>query len=116
MRLVFKETTGKAFSLHSLRDFYNTAKKVCEESFVIAAPEESAEIVVNDIPGIYMPVLLFVLEITDFSSDKNMELALNRLINVAEGYNWKFLGTLERDAADQQEVMLEWIKKEAQNV
>lgn len=115
MRLVFKETTGKAFSLYSIRDFYSTARKICEESFVVAVPEESAEIIVNYTPGVYMPVLLFVLEITEFSSDKNMELAKDRLIRVAKGYNWKLLGTLEKHTVDQQKIMLEWIKTETGN-
>lgn len=116
MKLVFKETSGNALSLHSIRDFYNAAKTVCEESFVVAAPEESAEIRVNRIPGLYMPLLSFVLEITEASSDENMKLAQERLVKVAEGYNWKLLGTLERDTVNQQEIMLEWIKKESGNV
>ena len=115
MRLVFKETTGKAFSLHSIRDFYGTARKVCEESFVVAAPEESAEIVINYIPQVYMPILLFVLEVTEFSSDANMKLAKDRLVKVAKGYNWKLLGILEKNTVNQQEIVLKWIEEESEN-
>ena len=114
MKLVFRETTGNAISFHTIRDFYDAAKTICHESFVVTAPEELAKFIIIRVPGKYFPFLLFMLEVTDFDSPEAFLRAKERLTRLAKGYDFELVKTFERDAEIESEIreeMLEWFLK-----
>lgn len=114
IKLVFRETTGRALSFYSINDFYETTRRLCEESFVTSAPKRSSQFVVNLIEGKAVPVLLFVIELSEFPSPESLGLTLNRLKRLARSYDLELLGTLEKGFMtedEEREEMLEWIKK-----
>ena len=114
VKLFFRETTGGALSFYSINDFYDTTRRLCEESFVTSAPKRSAQFVVNLIQGKAVPVLLFVIEISEFPSPESLGLTVDRLKRLAKSYNLELLGTLDKGLMTEDEErkeMLEWIKK-----
>ena len=116
VKFVFRETTGNALSFHSINDFYSTAKRLCEESFVVSSPKRSAEFVVNRLEQKVVPVLLFVIEISVFPSEVGLRSVTDRLKRLAKSYNLDLLGTLDKGVMtedEEREKMLEWIKRNA---
>ena len=115
VKLVFRETTGNALSFYSINDFYNTARRLCEESFVTSAPKRSAEFIVNSIKGKAIPVVLFVIEISEFPSPKSLELTIDRLKRLARSYDLELLGMLEKGImteGEEREEMLKWVNND----
>lgn len=110
VKLVFRETTGNSLSFYSINDFYETARRLCEESFVTSAPKGSAEFVVNFIENNAIPILLFVIEISEFPSPKSLELTLDRLRRLARSYDLELLGTFPKGVMTQQEEREEMLK------
>ena len=111
MKLIFRETTDNAISFHAIKDFYDAAKAICHESFVVTAPEELAKFIIIRVPGKYFPFLLFMLEVTDFDSPTQFLKAKERLTRLANGYNFELVRTFEKDAEVESEIreeMLEW--------
>ncbi len=115
MKIIFRETTNNAISLHSIRDFYRAAQKVCNESFVVEPPEDATEIKVIHIEGQYTPVLVFIIEITKFHSNESQKLAIQRLINLAEGYNWVHLISLEDNKKIEDDKLVKLYEESARN-
>ena len=114
VKFVFRETTGDALSLHILNDFYSTAKRLCEELFVISVPKGTAEFVVNRIEQEIIPILLFVIEISAFPSAVGFGNVTDRLKRLAKSYNLELLGTMEKGTMtekEEQEKMLKWINE-----
>ena len=117
VKFVFKETTGNALSFHSINDFCSTARRLCEESFVVSVPQGSTEFTVNRIKQRVVPVLLFVIEVSVFPSPVGFGSVKDRLKRLAKSYNLDLLGTLDKGAMTEQEErkkMLEWIKSNAE--
>ena len=115
VKFVFKETTGDALSLCLLNDFYSTAKRLCEELFVVSVPKGSAGFVVNRIEQEVIPILLFVIEISVFPSAVGFGNVKDRLKRLAKSYNLELLGTLEKGVMTEKEEgvkMLKWIRQE----
>ena len=118
MKFVLRETTGNAISLHLINDFYNTARRLCEESFVVSVPKRSAEFIVNRIENKIFPVLLFVIEISVFPSVVGFRSVEDRLRRLAKSYNLELLGTFEKDVMteeEEREEILQWINSDVEN-
>ena len=118
MKFVLRETTGNAISLHLINDFYNTARRLCEEPFVVSVPKRSAEFIVNRIENKIFPVLLFVIEISVFPSVVGFRSVEDRLRRLAKSYNLELLGTFEKDVMteeEEREEILQWINSDVEN-
>ena len=114
MKFVFRETTGDALSLCVLNDFYSTAKRLCEELFVVSVPKGAAEFVANRFEQEAIPILLFVIEISVFPSPVGFGNVKDRLQRLAKSYNLELLGTLEKGIMtekEEREKMLKWISQ-----
>ena len=119
VKFVFRETTGNALSFHSINDFCSTARRLCEELFVVSVPKRSVEFVVNRIDQEVVPVLLFVIEVSVFPSPVGFGNVKDRLERLAKSYNLEFLDTFEKDVGSEKEErkkMLEWIKGDVKKV
>ena len=95
MRIVFEYSGGDVLSLYSLEDFYNTAKRLCEELFTVTAPEGSIEIRTPDQSRTQINLHIVVQLIGDYAGQYDG--AIRKWASIGKGYNWDFVGVIEED-------------------
>lgn len=104
MRLVFKQKEPNAFSLESLSKLHRTANQLCEEAFVVIAPEDLTEIRVRESPVIKnTKEILYVVKLIGVAQavEENDLLlkAKEKWKSIGEIYNWHLKGVL-KDTVD----------------
>ena len=95
MKLVFKQKEFNAFSLESLSEFHRTANRLCEEAFVVTAPEGFTEIRLREDQTIANTTnVLYLVKLLGESQD-SLKLAKDKWKFIGEKYNWYFKGILK---------------------
>lgn len=104
MRLVFKQKEPNMFSLESLSKFHRLANQLCEEAFVVIAPEDLTEIRMRESPMIkntkeilYVVKLIAAAQVVE--ENDLLSKAKEEWKSIGEIYNWCLKGVL-KDTVD----------------